>query len=73
MIVLLEDMKTKLTGISASIFLGDLPDSPDELIALFNSGGENELITFGGYKIHKPSFQVRVSSKTQATALTMIE
>lgn len=73
---LLADIKTLLTGVNSNIFLGDLPDTPDNCIALYQSGGQDSVHNLGAStdETHEtPTFQVRIRNTVYATANTQAE
>lgn len=68
---LLVDMKSLLTSVSSDIFLGDLPDTPDNCLALYQSGGQDAQHQLGASteEVHEtPTFQVRIRNTSYATA-----
>lgn len=73
---LLVDIKSLLTSVSSDIFLGDLPDTPDDCLALYQSGGQDavHLLGAGVDETHEtPTFQVRIRNTSYATANTKAE
>lgn len=73
---LLVDMKSLLTSVSDDIFLGDLPDTPDDCLALYQTGGQDAVHSLGASvdETHEtPTFQVRIRNTTYATANTQAE
>ena len=73
---LLVDMKSLITAVNANIFLGDLPDTPDNCIALYQSGGQDAVHSLGAGvdETHEtPTFQVRIRNTSYATANTQAE
>lgn len=73
---LLVDMKSLLTSVSSDIFLGDLPDTPDDCLALYQSGGQDAVHSLGAGvdETHEtPTFQVRIRNTSYATANTKAE
>ena len=73
---LLVDMKSLLTSVSSDIFLGDLPDTPDDCLALYQSGGQDAIHSLGAGvdETHEtPTFQVRIRNTSYATANTKAE
>lgn len=67
---LVKDIKSYLVskGISTPIYLGEIPDSPDEVIGLFQYAGQGPLV---GADIERPGLQVRVRGSYE-TAITNI-
>ena len=73
---LLVDMKSLITAVNANIFLGDLPDTPDSAIALYQTGGQDAVHSLGAGvdETHEtPTFQVRIRNTSYATANTQAE
>jgi hypothetical protein len=71
--MLLSDIKSLLTGITTSIFLNEIPDTPDNILGVFFSGGQSPEMAFGSRTFEQPSFQVRVRHTTGATAILWAE
>lgn len=70
---LLADMKTLIpSGVAAasSIFLGDYPDSPDNIVTIFHTGGADPSHTFTSREFEEPTFQVRIRNAAFANAET---
>lgn len=72
---LLADIKSLLTGITSDIYKNELPDSPINVITLYNTAGLDAQHTFGAQKPlwERPGFQVVVRHTTAGTARTWIE
>jgi len=73
---LLVDMKSLLTSVSSDIFLDDLPDTPDNCLAIYHAGGQDSKHQLGASKkaVHEtPVFQVRIRNVSSATATTQAE
>ena len=70
---LVADIKTKLTGITSDIYLNDMPDTPNNIISIYNTGGTNSLHALDTISAEQPSFQVRVRHTSNATALGWID
>jgi len=73
---LLVDIKSLITGVNANIYLGDLPDTPDNCIGLYQTGGQDPQHQLGASteEVHEtPTFQVRLRNTTYATANTEAE
>ena len=71
--MLLSDIKTLLISISPTIFLGEIPDTPDNLVCIFFAGGMPPVHSFDGRTYERPSFQVRVRNTSAATAIQWAE
>lgn len=70
---LLADMKTLIpSGVATatSIYLGDYPDTPDNIVALYHSGGADPSHTFSSREFEEPTFQVRIRNVSFAMAET---
>lgn len=70
---LLIDMKTLIpSGVAAAtaIFVGDMPDAPDNIICLFQSGGFDPSHSFDSRQFEEPTFQVRIRNVSYAMADT---
>ena len=65
---LIVDMKTLISG---TVYLDDMPDTPDNVVALYHSGGYPRDLSGG--MVEEPTFQVRVRNASAATALTKCE
>lgn len=70
---LIADIKTLLNGIESNIFLGDIPDKPNSLIAIYNSGGSNPEHTMDGIKIKNSTFQIRVRDSSYVSGIARCE
>lgn len=73
---LLKDMKTLIPASAASqsaIFSGDYPDSPNNLVALYQTGGKNPAHSYEKRQFENPSFQVRVRNASYAAMITAAE
>ena len=69
-------MKSLITAVNANIFLGDLPDTPDSCLALYQTGGQDAVHSLGAGvdETHEtPTFQVRIRNASYATANTQAE
>lgn len=71
--MLLIDMKSLLTAIETSIFLMDKPDTPDNLLCLFFTGGADPSHAFDSKQFEEPSFQVIVRNTSALTAFSKAE
>lgn len=54
------DIKTLLTSIDPNVFRGSMPDSPDNVICLYDTGGYNPTDTKDGREYERPTFQVKI-------------
>lgn len=72
---LLVDIGTLLTPINSNIYYNDLPDTPDNCLSLFYSGGQPSVHNLTTQKptIEKPTFQVRIRNTSCASAETQAE
>lgn len=70
---LISDIKSLLTGLESNIFLGDKPDDPHALIALYHTGGYNPLIDHGKNATDRPTFQVLVRDLSYSAGLARCE
>ena len=73
--MILDDLATHLQAqgvgtVSVDIFKGQLPDQPDNCVALFEYGGEGMPLHWSG---EFPSVQVRVRNKSYSTGRAKIE
>jgi hypothetical protein len=68
--MLLEDVKTLLTGIAPVIFLGEIGDTTDSALCIYHSGGASPKHAFDGRIYEQPTFQVRVRHISAATAVS---
>ena len=72
--MLLSDVKSLLTFTPANtIYLQDMPDTPDNLVCIFFAGGMPPVLAFDGRTYERPSFQVRVRHLNAATAIQWAE
>ena len=69
------DIKTLLTGINTNIYRNDRPDTPDNLIVIYNTGGQPALHSVGvkSPSLEKPTFQVLVRNTSHDTTETQVE
>lgn len=73
---LLVDIKTLIpSGVAAasSIFIGDYPDTPNNIIALYQSGAADPSHTFTSREFEEPSFQVRIRNLSYGMAVIKAE
>jgi hypothetical protein len=67
---LLVDIKSLLTTAGVSnIYLGSMPDSPDNAVALYNTGGFPRDLS--GSEVEEPTFMVKVRNTSYATGETL--
>lgn len=76
--MLLDDIAGKLEEagigtIGTNIFKGELPDQPDNCIALFEYAGSPPELTHDGKEIERPGLQVRVRNKGYAAGRAKAE
>ena len=67
------DIKTLLTAIETYIYLGDYPDTPDNLLVIYETSGRDPDKCMDGGKYEKPSFQVYVRNTSYATGISNCE
>lgn len=65
---LIADIKTLLTGIETNIFLGDMPDTPDNLVGIFTSGGYNPVYNLNKDTMLQPTFQIIIRDISYTSA-----
>ena len=70
---LIADIKTLLNAIESNIFLGDKPDTPDNLICIYPSGGYNPEFDKNNNVINKPTFQIIVRDINASSAINKCE
>lgn len=72
---LLADIGSLLTSVNSNIFYNDLPDTPDNCISIFYSGGQPSIHNLNSQAptLEKPTFQVRIRNTSCATAETQAE
>jgi len=66
---LLDEIETLLTG--TTLYIGCMPNSPDNVVGLFNSGGMPRILC--GTELEMPSFQVRIRNTSWATGQALCE
>lgn len=66
---LLTDVKALLTGVSG-LYIGSMPDKPDNCVALYRDGGARSLV---GSKVGEPGFLIRVRNKSYTAGLGIAE
>lgn len=72
--VLIADVKTLLAGVdTTNCYLGDMPNLPDNIIALYNTGGFPPNLTLDGCKYENPTFQVRVRNLSYVAGIAKCE
>lgn len=69
---LLEDIETLISSIQ-SPYLGDIPDTPDNIICLFQTGGASPVHTFTSKEFEQPTFQVRVRDSDYVNGINKCE
>lgn len=69
------DIKTLLTTITTDIKIDDMPDTPDNVICIYHTGGSDPEYEFGKQKpaFENPTFQVRIRHIDTLTALQWAE
>lgn len=61
----IDDIKTMLTGIESNIFMGSMPDTPDSLICIYNTGGFDPVRTLkNDLFLQQPTFQIMLRDST---------
>lgn len=71
--MLLSDIKTLLLPITTTIYMLEMPDTPNNLLGVFFAGGSPPVQAFDGRAFERPSFQVRVRHENAATAIQWAE
>jgi hypothetical protein len=71
---LLVDMSSLITS-ETNKYLGDMPDSPDNIVILYNTGGFDSTHSLGTQKPsnENPTFQIRIRDTSYANAITRAE
>ena len=69
---MVEDIQTKLTGITTDIYYNDLP-SEGNVIGLYNSGGPPTTHSLDSIVCEKMSLQTRVRHESTSTAILWCE
>jgi len=69
---LCDDIKS-LLGIESMIFIGDKPDTPDNLICISQSGGYNPQLSIDKSSIEKPTFQIYLRDTNYQNAQARIK
>ena len=65
-----KDISTLLQSITTDIYIDEMQDNVDNIIAIYHSGGSKPQYFFGGTKqIENPSVQVRVRHQNRKDAL----
>jgi hypothetical protein len=72
---LLADIKSLLTGVTSDIYKNEMPETPVNVIAIYNSPGFDPIHVINVVKpaYEQPGFQVVVRHSTAGTARTWIE
>lgn len=65
---LMTEVKSLLTSIS-NVFIGNMPTTPDDVIAIYNTGGYPRGLTES--KLKQPTFQIRIRSASYAAGEVM--
>jgi len=60
-----------LIGSGYNIYIGNLPDAPDDVVGLFHSGGYNPDLS--GSCVREPTFMVKVRNSSYSAGLTVCE
>ena len=63
MMGLLADIKSLLTGVDY-IYLGSMPDQPDDAVSIYSSGGYPRSLS--GTMVEEPTFMVKVRNRSYA-------
>jgi hypothetical protein len=61
---LLVDVKSLLTDVS-NVYLGSMPSTPDNVVAIYNSGGYTRDLS--GTMVEEPTFMIKVRNTSYAT------
>jgi hypothetical protein len=72
---LLVDIGSLLTGVNNNIFYNDRPDTPDNCIVIYYTGGQPSVHNMNTQAptLEKPTFQVAIRNTSCATAETQAE
>lgn len=77
MAALLDDIRAKLiaasVGATTTTFIGEMPDTPNDCICLYEYAGSPPDLTHDGQEIEKPGLQAKVRSTSYATGRAKIE
>ena len=71
---LLKDIKTLLTS-ESNIYIGDMPDTPNNLCCLYNTGGFDSRHSLGSSTAtyDEPTFQIRIRDSSYSSGVTRCE
>ena len=72
---LLADIGSLLTSINSNIYYNDLPDTPDNCLSIFYTGGQPSVhnLNTQAPTLEKPTFQVRIRNTSCSSAETQAE
>lgn len=73
---LTEDIKTLIpsgAAAEADVFRGEMPDSPDNLVCIFQTGGVNPSHSFDARQFEEPLFQIMIRNTSYDIAFTKAE
>lgn len=70
---MLSDIKSLLAGIESTIYLADMPDTPDKLICIYNSGGRDPIHNLAKDRITQPTIQIRARDTSYDSGLARCE
>jgi len=77
MAALLDDIRAKLiaasVGTTSNIFIGEMPDTPDACICLYEYAGSPPDLTHDSQEIEHPGLQVKVRNASYSTGRAKIE
>ncbi len=77
MAAMLDDIRARLiatsVGTTANIFIGEMPDTPDACICLYEYAGSPPDLTHDGQEIEKPGLQVKVRNVSWLTGREKME
>lgn len=70
-----QDIKTLLTDINSNVYRNDRPDKPDNVLVVYNTGGQTSLhaMSIQPPALEKPTFQVFIRNSSYDTAETQAE
>lgn len=72
---LLVDMSTKLPIAETSVFLGEMPDTPNITLAIYNTGGAQPIYKLNSQSpaYEQPTFQIKIRDTSYSAAITRME
>jgi hypothetical protein len=70
MSALTDSLETLLTSVT-NLYIGSMPDSPDNCVAIFPTGGFAR--SMSGTYLEEPTFQIRIRNTSQAAATTLAD